>query len=78
MRRKEHNKRSTVDGATTFSKTTLSIMSLFATLSISDIEHNVFSVIMFSVVMLNVAITLNVMLSVIVLNVVMLSVVAPR
>jgi hypothetical protein len=35
-------------GATTFSITTLSLMGLFATLSINDIQHNAFSVIMLS------------------------------
>ena len=43
-------------------------MGLFATLSINDIQHNAFSVIMLSVIVLNVA-TLNVVM----LNVIMLS-----
>jgi len=62
---------------------TLSIISLFATLStnvtlsIDDIQYNVFSVIMLSVVMLNVVMLSAFMLSAIMLNVVMLNVVAP-
>ncbi len=68
---------------TTFSKMTLSIMSLFATLSISDTQHNGYrvpSVVMLSVaffiVMLSIAFFI-VMLSVIMLNVIMLNVAAP-
>jgi hypothetical protein len=41
-------------GATTISIKTCSIMGLFESLSINDIEHNVFSGIMLIVVMLNV------------------------
>jgi hypothetical protein len=60
---------------------TLSIMGLFAILSINDNQHNVFSVIMLSVliqtvVMLSVLILTVVMLSVLILTVIMLSVVA--
>jgi hypothetical protein len=58
--------------------TTLSIMGLFATLCINDIQHNAFSVILLSAVMMSVVITLMFMLSVVMLNVVMLSVVAPK
>ncbi len=59
---------------TTFSKMTLSIMSLFATLSISDTQHNGYRVP--SVVMLSVAFFI-VMLSVIMLNAILVNVVAP-
>jgi len=55
--------------------TTLSIMGLFATLFINDIQHNAFSVILLSAVMLSV-ITLMFMLSVVMLNVVIFSVLA--
>jgi hypothetical protein len=53
-------------GTTTFSKTTISLKGLFATLSINGIQHNVISVIMLNVILLSVAM----------LNVVMLSVMA--
>jgi hypothetical protein len=56
------------NGATTFRVTalsiktlsikTFSIIGLFATLSINDIQNNVFGVIMLSVVMMSVAISL--------------------
>ncbi len=60
------------NGATTFKITTLSTIGLFATLSINDNLHNVFSVIMLS------AITLNFVMPspAIMLRVVILSVVA--
>jgi hypothetical protein len=47
------------------------------TISNSDSQHNVLSVIMLSVVMLSVVMLNDIMLSVVVLNVVMLGVVAP-
>ncbi len=46
-----------MSGTTTFSITTVSKMGLFVTLSINDIQHNVFSFIMLSVVLQSVAIT---------------------
>jgi hypothetical protein len=49
---------STTLSITTLSIKTLSKMGLSATMSINDIQHNVFWVIMLSVVMLSVAITL--------------------
>ncbi len=70
----------------TLSMKTFSVVGLFATLGINDIQRNVFSVVMLSIVTLSV-IRLNVvrlsvvaffMLSVIMMNVVMPSVVAPN
>jgi hypothetical protein len=60
----------------TFSVTILSIMGLFATLSIIDTQHHSITVYV-STVMLNVIILTVVILNVTMLSVIMLNVVAP-